>query len=524
MTKQTILLAAALLATHTIFAQRIESIDAQRIEVTSRLDNAIPDDVLTLIAPYKTGVDSLMAPVLGVSDITMAPQRPESTLNNWTADVLRQHSRKYGKMADIGLCNVGGLRSSIPQGNVTVGDILEVAPFQNAFVIITLPGTALQTLCEEIAHNLGEAVSGLQLNISADGKLLSAKVNGKAINPKKNYRIATIDFVADGNDGMTALKQATHRQTTGEMVRDVYMDYIRQQQAQGRHITAAVEGRVTVDGKDATQLAQEKAAEAASNPTLLIVHTNDTHSAVMPLNPNSANRQTANKAGYLRRAALIEQLRSEDPDLLLLDDGDFSQGSAYYNLYKGEVEVKLMNAMHYDAATIGNHEFDFGLENMRRIFTLANFPIVCCNYDFSQTPCRDVVKPYTIIERKGLRIGILGVSPKLEGLVAEATYGNTKYNNPVDCANEVAAKLKNEEHCDIVICLSHLGWNDALSDTMNDRVFVSHTRNIDIVIGGHSHTYFEKPIYVENLDGQPVPVNQMGKNGQWIGTLTVKTK
>ena len=200
---------------------------------------------------------------------------------------------------------------------------------------------------------------------------------------------------------------------------------------------------------------------SAGQRKIFIVQTSDTHSCIEPISPNFSDTAQANKAGYMRRAALLERLRREYPtDLLLFDCGDFSQGSAYYNLFKGEVEVKLMNEMRYDACTIGNHEFDFGLENMARLFRMASFPIVCCNYDFRGTPVDGLVKPYIIIERAGVRVGVLGVAPQLEGLVAKQSYGNTRYTPPIQAAQPVVDRLRGEEHCDLVICLSHLGWGD----------------------------------------------------------------
>ena len=249
---------------------------------------------------------------------------------------------------------------------------------------------------------------------------------------------------------------------------------------------------------------------------LLLVHTNDTHSCIEPLNPYSSDMEMADKGGYLRRAALVRDLRQSDPDLLLLDCGDFSQGSAYYSLYHGDVEIGLMNLMRYDAATIGNHEFDFGMENMARIFRHAQFPIVCCNYDFTGTCVEGLVKPYVILHRAGLKIGILGVSPQLEGLVSAPTCQGTKFIDPVKAAQPIATYLKHKEACDLVICLSHLGWN---LPGLSDEEFIAQTRDIDLVLGGHSHTYFTHPEVVNNLDGLPVPDNQMGKNARFVGTL-----
>lgn len=257
---------------------------------------------------------------------------------------------------------------------------------------------------------------------------------------------------------------------------------------------------------------------AAKGRQLLILHTNDTHSCVLPLNPNLADTMLAGRGGFLRRAAMIDQMRKEDKDLLLLDSGDFSQGSPYYTMFKGDVETELMNIMGYDAATIGNHEFDFGLENMARIFRKANFPIVCANYDFTGTVVEGLVKPYVIIKRKGVRIGIFGLSPKLDGLVMASTCAGVRYSDPIKTANAVADKLKNEEKCDVVICLSHLGWDEP---GLNDMEMMAKTRNIDLVLGGHSHSYFKTLNHVRNLDGKDVPNDQNGKHGIFVGKITL---
>ena len=252
---------------------------------------------------------------------------------------------------------------------------------------------------------------------------------------------------------------------------------------------------------------------------LRIVHTNDTHSCIMPVSPHSSDTALADKGGFVRRAALVRDLRAEDNSLLLFDSGDFSQGSAYYNLYKGEVEVKLMNEMRYDAATIGNHEFDFGLENMARIFRMAGFPIVCANYHVEGTVLEGLVKPYVILERKGVKIGVFGLGTQLEGMVASENYAGVIYEDPITAANRVADILKHREHCDLVVCLSHLGWQ---IDGIDDSEVIPATRDIDIVLGGHTHTYMEHPDVVKNADGEYVYCNQMGKHGRYVGELSLQ--
>ena len=248
---------------------------------------------------------------------------------------------------------------------------------------------------------------------------------------------------------------------------------------------------------------------------LTILHTNDTHSCVMPLSVHLADTLQAGRGGFLRRIAMLKEERRKDPGLLLFDSGDFCQGSPYYTLFKGDVESGLMNMMHYDAGTIGNHEFDFGLENMARVFKRLNFPIVCANYRFHEYGLDKIVKPYVILKRNGLKIGVFGLSPRLDGLVDHKNYRSTEYLDPVKTAQEMADLLK-KKHCDLVVCISHLGWEEK---GMGDQEVISRTRGIDLVLGGHSHTYFRQLRYVDNLDGKPVADDQNGKSGIYIGKM-----
>lgn len=259
-------------------------------------------------------------------------------------------------------------------------------------------------------------------------------------------------------------------------------------------------------------------ASSAQERHLLVLHTSDTHSCVEPVSRNFSDTAQAGKGGFLRRAALVKQLRKERPELLLLDCGDFSQGSAYYNLYHGEVEVKLMNAMGYDACTIGNHEFDFGLDNLARLIRMADFPFVCCNYDFTGTPCERLVKPYTIIERAGVRVGILGVGPQPDGLVTKSNYEPMKYTDPAVAAQPVINLLRNQEHCDLVICLSHLGLAKGKG---YDEDFIARTTGIDLLLGGHTHTYLSHLAHAIDKAGHEVMIDHMGKNGRFVGSMDI---
>ena len=251
---------------------------------------------------------------------------------------------------------------------------------------------------------------------------------------------------------------------------------------------------------------------ATAQEKITILHTNDTHSCI--------ESEKNGNAGVVNRALLIEELRDSlgKDNLLLFDCGDFSQGSLYYNTFKGAVEIELMNAMGYDACAIGNHEFDFGLENMARLFSMATFPVVCANYDFTGTVCEGVVKEYAVIERGGKRIGVFGLSPDPVGLVAKEYYEGIDFISPVEAANNAVAALEKEK-CDVIVCLSHLGWR--IGNEYNDERLASETAGIDIILGGHSHDYFEQPLVYKNRDGKDVIMQQMGKNGRYLGHVTL---
>ena len=257
---------------------------------------------------------------------------------------------------------------------------------------------------------------------------------------------------------------------------------------------------------------------AQKTKQLVVLHTNDTHSTIYPLNPNLADTTRAGRGGFLRRIAMLQEERAKNPDLLLFDSGDFSQGSGYYNLYKGDVEVALMNRMGYDAGTIGNHEFDFGLENMARLFRALNFPIVCANYHFEGTPVEGTTKEYIVLKRNGLRVGVFGLSPKLSGLVSNENCQGVVYEEPVEAAQRMVAELQKKK-CDVILCISHLGW-DSVNGT-NDQQLIAQTRGIDLVLGGHSHTFFDELQYVKNLDGKEIPVDQNGKHAIFVGKMTL---
>ena len=244
---------------------------------------------------------------------------------------------------------------------------------------------------------------------------------------------------------------------------------------------------------------------------LTILHTNDTHSQIEP----KGNGQ----CGYARRMGLIRKERKADKFLLLADAGDFCQGTPYFNFYHGRIEIDAMNRMGYDVATLGNHEFDNGLDTLAEVLKIADFPFVCANYDFSGTALEGMVKPYTILRKGALKIGVFGLGCDPKGVIAEKNFLPAKFLDPYPVAQAMADTLRAKE-CDIVICLSHMGTYGKAPEDICDTAMVRHTRGIDAVIGGHTHQLYDH-LRVVNLDGDTVPVCQMAKSGAYLGKIVL---
>lgn len=249
---------------------------------------------------------------------------------------------------------------------------------------------------------------------------------------------------------------------------------------------------------------------------ITILHTNDTHSHIDPF--EASHPRNPNMGGVARRAALVEKIRKENPNTLLLDAGDIFQGTPYFNYYGGELELKLMSMMKYDAATLGNHEFDNGLEGFLAPLPNANFDFINSNYDFSNTILDGYIKKYKTFDLDGIKIGVFGLGIELDGLVSKSHYKETKYLDPIEIAQEMTRFLKEEQKCDLVVCLSHLGYKYNNSK-ISDLVLASKTKNIDLIIGGHTHTFLNKPTLVHNIEGKSVVVNQVGCFGINLGRI-----
>ena len=250
---------------------------------------------------------------------------------------------------------------------------------------------------------------------------------------------------------------------------------------------------------------------------ITILHTNDVHSHIDPFPSDHTN--FPNMGGVARRATLVETIRKENPNTLLFDAGDIFQGTPYFNFYGGELEFKLMSMLKYDAATIGNHDFDNGIEGLAAQLPYADFEFLSANYDFTNTIMHGHVKPYRTFLRDGVKIGVFGLGIELNGLVTKKLYQETRYLDPIEMAQTISTKLKEEEKCDLVICLSHLGYEYKNPQKPDDLKVAAQTENIDLIIGGHTHTFLDRPTVVKNRKGEDILVNQVGCFGVNLGRI-----
>ena len=247
---------------------------------------------------------------------------------------------------------------------------------------------------------------------------------------------------------------------------------------------------------------------------ITILHTNDMHSHIQPF----TSGRNKGLGGMAQRAGLINSIREKEDHVLLLDAGDIFQGTPYFNFYGGELEFKLMSTMKYDAVTLGNHDFDNGLEGFAKQLPHANFPFLIANYDFSDTILKEKFKAYKVFNKGGIKVGVFGIGIELDGLVPKKLYGNTIYKDPIETANKYATLLKKEKKCDLVICLSHLGFKYK-NEKVSDMVLATQSHDIDLIIGGHTHTFLKKPVRILNLDKKEVIINQVGWAGINIGKV-----
>lgn len=275
--------------------------------------------------------------------------------------------------------------------------------------------------------------------------------------------------------------------------------------------TSAATGLLTIGGLGLSSFSTQKSKR------ITILHTNDTHSNLDTFASN--HPQFANQGGAARRGTIFEKIRTENPNTLILDAGDMFQGTPYFNYYGGELEIKVMNMLKYDAATLGNHEFDNGINSLAEQASKADFQFIVSNYDFKNTLMDGLTKPYRIFIKEGIKIGVFGLGIKLDGLVNKEQTGDLVWNHPLEIAQDMTRLLKQELNCDLIICLSHLGYRYRTDEYFSDLDLAAQTKDIDLIIGGHTHTFLDEPTVVSNLEGKKVIVNQVGCFGVRVGQI-----
>jgi 5'-nucleotidase len=263
-------------------------------------------------------------------------------------------------------------------------------------------------------------------------------------------------------------------------------------------------------------LASFLATDAAAQRRLTIIHVNDTHSHLEP----ERSGAFVGRGGAIERAAYRDSVVKADGNrnVLFLHAGDFSQGTSYFSTLGGDIEIDILNAMEYDCVTLGNHEFDNGVDELARRLSNLKCHVVCANYDFTGLKLSEYVRPYVILKKAGMKIGIIGLMPNITKLVAKSVSEKITSFDNAEVVNKWADYLKNGKKCDLVIVLSHIGFTD---EEYVDPYLVSQTRNVDLVVGGHSHTYLDEVYYGKNLEGQPVPIVQDGEWGLNVGNMKI---
>ena len=469
------------------------------------------------------GVQDEMAPlkeVVARSENGMISARPESALSNFLADNLARDVEEItGRRVDVAISNFGGIRTSVPKGDVLLDDIKSMLPFKNYCTYLSLSGKRLRKIFEQMAEDGPQCVSGARIVVE-DGKLKSVLIGGRPLDDARAYGVATIDFLVDGGDGYKLAAGALEMIITEKTVGEAVLEDVRALTAEGKTLDYNTDRRFVVYGSSpaATETPSEDAISRTNTPRevpsgrprLLIMHCNDTHSHFDPVRTTSGLR-----GGIIERAAFVDSLRGEYPSskLLLLHAGDFNQGTSYYSELKGQLEPQMINALGYDCITLGNHELDDGIESLAQRLSLVNCPVVCSNCDFPDT-LQQFVEPYAIMRRSGMKIGIIGLESDIATMVSAPTAQRIVQRDNVQSVNDWASFLKKDKRCDMVILLSHLGYGE-------DIALVPQIENVDLIIGGHSHTFVDDLLYVGDSSGKQVPIITDGCWGIDMGLVKV---
>lgn len=492
---------------------RMDGSRSARSELVSRGTAARVSKVVEAVQPQMADLKR----VVGYSDRVMTKGYPESPLSNWFADLMLVQGEKItGEKMDVCVGNFGGIRVDMPAGDVIVDDIRSMFPFKNDITILKIRGVRLRELFATMAATNFQVLGGVRIEVR-DKTLERVEVGGEPLDDSRLYTVITNAFLLHGGDGLFL---ADISEVVNVLPNDMYetvMDYINDCTAAGKHLSAESDARIIIrrshplgkltrerkyTGEDVSYTRGAKTAAHRLN----ILHTNDTHSHIDPIRAG----EYAGCGGVVERACFVDSVRQADKarNVLLVDAGDFEQGTPYFTLFRGKVEIGAMNAMGYDVATLGNHEFDNGIEDLVRRLAWAKFDIVLSNYNLEGTGLEKRVSPYVIIRRGGLKIGVLGALTDVRSVVDADIAAKLRYLNPVEPLNSLAAYLKQSKRCDMVIVLSHLGIHGERGGDVGDLALAPQLRNVDLIVGGHSHTALEGPCVLKDADGKDIVVVQ----------------
>jgi|GEM_PF-28657 len=475
------------------------------------------------VAQLLIGAQPSMAAIKEVvarSENGLRSARPESPLSNFIVDNLaRDVQEATGRKVDVAITNFGGIRCDLPAGDILLDDVQSMLPFKNYGTWLSLSGKDLRAVFEQMAATGPQAVSGAKV-VVRDHKLESVIIGGKPLDDNRMYGVATIDFLVDGGDGFKIARGAKDMIITDKKIGELILEDIRAVTAEGKTLDYGTDGRFKVYGEANLAVetlsgvedvkAEEPGPAPAGEPRLVIMHCNDTHSHLDPVVTTSGLR-----GGIIERAAFADSIRAAYPasKVLMLHAGDFNQGTSYYSELHGTLEAALVNAMKYDCITLGNHELDDGIEDLAARLATLDCPVVCANCEFPDT-LQNHVRPYAIVRRGGMKIGIIGMESHIASMVAAPIADRVQQFDNVETLNKWVPYLREKEGCDMVILLSHLGYRE-------DQEIIPQVGGIDLVVGGHSHTFVDGLVYATDPDGRRVPVITDGCWGIEMGLVKV---
>ncbi len=497
---------ATTLALASCTPKQAHIVDIKKIDIIALPTNA-NSEIGKYIDKYKTDKDAKMSAVLSYTDTDLKIAQHDSPLGNLIAQIILDRANTITP-TDACITNCGGIRRNLYKGNITLGDIFEILPFDNTAVTLRFTGSQLQKVADAMAKKGGEAMAGISFDI-VDNKAANIKINGKNLIPDKQYNIVTNNYLAAGNDRLEPMANHIALHDLQLNLRDIAIDFF----------TNLGAGKIQHPQTENTnQTAHQSNTPTTINPNtptnndqLQIIVTNDTHSQIEP---------SKGRGGYEARLRAIDSLRNINPNTILLDAGDMWQGSPYFNLYFGRTEVEGYNIMRYDAVTIGNHEFDHGLDTLAARAKEMKFPLLNANYNTENTPLEGLTKPYTVISRNNWRVGVIGVGINPDGLIPQDKYGNLTYGEPIDSVNKYAELLRHELNCDIVCVISHLGFfGDESAPQTDDYILSKKTRNVDLIMGGHTHNV-DTVLNIQNLDKKTTTILQSSKYGRDMFLIT----